>query len=128
MHLATLGQESFMAAVASECAAEQGQFWAYHDLLYERWNGANQGTYTKENLKALGAELGISAGEFNDCVDSERTLEIVNRDGTIARELVIRSTPTFAINGKSVVGSMPIENFRLLIEQARQNNPYVAGN
>jgi len=125
MHLATLGRESTFAAAASECAAEQGRFWDYHDLLYERAQGANSGTFSKEGLKSLGAELGINIDEFDECVDSERTLEIVYQDGAIANELVIRGTPTFAINGRSAVGSMPVENFRLLVERARDENPYV---
>lgn len=128
MHVPTFGQESLWAAVASECAGEEGQFWAYHDLLYERFEGTNRGTYSKENLKALGAELGLNPASFNACVDDERTMDVVLRDGEIARELVIRGTPTFAVNGRSAVGSMPIENFRALVEGARQDNPYGANN
>lgn len=123
--MATLGRESTLAAAASECAGEQGRFWDYHDLLYERWEGANIGTFSKENLKTFGAELGINTGEFNECVDSERTFEIVYQDGAIANELVIRGTPTFAVNGRSVVGSMPIDNFRVLVQRAQDENPYV---
>lgn len=128
MHVPTFGQESFWAAMASECAAEQGRFWAYHDLLYERFAGANRGTFSKENLKAYGAELGINTGQFNECVDSERTRDVVTGDSALAGDLVIRGTPTFAINGRSAIGSMPLENFRVLVERARQENPYNANN
>ena len=33
-HYAILGQVSTRAAEASECAAEQDQFWAYHDQIF----------------------------------------------------------------------------------------------
>jgi protein-disulfide isomerase len=33
-HLAILGPSSVQAAIASECAHEQGKFWPYHDRLF----------------------------------------------------------------------------------------------
>ena len=48
---AFLGPESNDAALASRCASEQGKFWPYHDLLYSRQNGENEGAFKTENLK-----------------------------------------------------------------------------
>ena len=58
-HSAFLGQESVWAAQASECAADQGKFWVYHDLLFDKQTGENVGTFTKENLIAYAKELGL---------------------------------------------------------------------
>jgi protein-disulfide isomerase len=35
-----------------------------------------------------------------------------------ARELGIRSTPTFIINGRPLVGAHPVETFRTVIDEA----------
>ena len=42
------------------CAHEQGRFWPYHDLLYARQKGQNQGAFSADTLKAI--EERICAG------------------------------------------------------------------
>ena len=56
-HLAFLGAESVLAAQASECAVEQGQFWLYHDLLFLRQGRENSGVFALDRLKGYGREV-----------------------------------------------------------------------
>jgi protein-disulfide isomerase len=58
---------------------------------------------------------------FDECVDSGRAEEIVQQDSDFARQLGVRSTPTFAVNGKPVQGALPYAQFQTLIEQELQN-------
>ena len=120
MHFAFLGQESVWAGAASECANEQGKFWEYHDYLFEKWNGENKGTFSKENLKKFGADLELNTVKFNECVDSGRMEAIVQQDIDFARQLGVSSTPTFAVNGRPVQGALPLADFQQLIEQELQ--------
>ena len=39
-HFAILGKFSEQAAMAADCAGEQGQFWEYHDKLFANQGGA----------------------------------------------------------------------------------------
>src|SRR4030067_1151432 len=57
------------AAVATECAADQGKFWEYNHLLFEKWEGENVGTYRAENLKSYAQELGLDSQQFTACLD-----------------------------------------------------------
>ena len=79
-HFAFLGPESQWAAVASECAADQGKFWEYHDKLYNSQQGENQGAFNKDKLIAFGEELGLDAAAFAACVNDEATLARVQAD------------------------------------------------
>ena len=63
-HSAFLGQESIWAAQAAECAADQGQFWPYHDLLFAKQAGENQGAFTKDKLIGLARELKLDLVKF----------------------------------------------------------------
>ena len=105
------------AGAASECAAEQEQFWAYHDLLFESWNGENQGAFSKENLKQFAIDLELNSDQFDECIDSGRAEALVEQDNNLARQLGVRSTPTFALNGRPIQGALPFDAFQPMIEE-----------
>ena len=117
-HSAFLGQESVWAAQASECAADQGKFWEYHDLLFERWNGENQGAFVKENLIGFAKELNLDMAKFEPCLKNDETLPRVNADTEEGRQAGVTGTPTFFINGKPLVGAQPAEVFQTEIDAA----------
>src|SRR3989344_683479 len=59
---AFLGPESQGAALASQCAAEQGKFWAYHDALYQAEvadGKEHNGNLSSAFLKSLASDLGL---------------------------------------------------------------------
>src|SRR4051812_34462412 len=81
-HFAFLGMESSWAAEASECANDQGRFWEFHARLYASQAGENKGAFSRDNLKKIGAALGLGTA-FAACVDSGRYAQAV-RDATQA--------------------------------------------
>jgi protein-disulfide isomerase len=113
-----LGQESVWAAQAAECAADQGKFWEYHDLLFDKQNGENVGTFTKENLLSYAKELGLDMAKFEPCVKNDETLQRVGIDYNEGRQVGVTSTPTFFINGKPLLGAQPAEAFQAQIDAA----------
>jgi protein-disulfide isomerase len=117
-HSAFLGQESMWAAQAAECAANQGKFWEYHDLLFERQKGENQGAFSKDNLVAFGKDVGLDMAQFDPCVREDKTLDRVQADTQEGQRFGVRGTPTFFINGRPLVGAQPVEAFQTTIEQA----------
>jgi protein-disulfide isomerase len=120
-NFAFLSQESFWAAEASECAADQDMFWAYHDKIFDNQNGENKGSLSKENLKRFAAELSLDTDAFNQCLDSGKYTELIQQDVQIAQSLGVNSTPHFLINGYTVRGALPFENFQQAIESLLNN-------
>jgi protein-disulfide isomerase len=121
-HFAFLGQESFYAAEASECAGDQDAFWEYHDLLFESQAGENQGAFEKDKLKQFAADLKLDTEVFNECLDSGKYTQLVQDLTSTAQSIGVRSTPAFVINGQAVVGAQPFATFEQAIEQALENN------
>lgn len=117
-HYAFLGEESRLAAQASECAAEQGKFWEYHDLLYSQNTGANPAFFSKSNLAQLAAQIKLGGAAYTKCVDDAATLARIQEDAEEGTRIGVRGTPTFLVNGKLLVGAQPFEAFQTAIEDA----------
>ena len=56
--------ESPKAAEAGRCAYDQGKFWEYHDLLYQK-----APALSVADLKAYAGQLGLDTVVFNQCLD-----------------------------------------------------------
>ena len=102
------------AAMASECANEQGRFWEYHDLLFE-----NQRDLSGPALLRYAEQAGVpDMAQFSECVASQRFASTVRADLLAGDRLGVTGTPTFFINGLPLIGAHPYQTFRLRIEQA----------
>jgi protein-disulfide isomerase len=99
------------AAEAAQCAAEQGQFWAYHDRLF-----ADQSKLSDGDLKQSAADLGMDAGKFNACFDSHKYQARVEEDIKAGNEAGVNGTPAFFINGRLLSGAQPFDEFKRVID------------
>ncbi|MBH0196692.1 MAG: thioredoxin domain-containing protein [Nitrospira sp.] len=107
------------AAEAALCAKEQGKFWEYHDLLFERQT-PGQGW----DFVALAKERGLQLDRFENCLATERHRDDVAKDLKDGFKLGITSTPTFFINGRPLVGAKPVADFRAMIDKLlKQQSP-----
>ncbi len=103
--------EATPAAEASECAADQGKFWEFHDLIFE-----NQTTMSAASYKQWAADLGLDTEQFNSCVDDGTHAAEVRADFAAGQAAGVSGTPTFFINGQKVVGAQPFSVFEQIIE------------
>ncbi len=101
------------AAEAAECAADQGDFWGMHDMIYS--NGVGKGSST---FKAYAKDLGLNEDLFANCLDSGAMKLRVAEDIVSGRSAGITGTPSFLINGKLITGARPIDDFRQAIDDA----------
>lgn len=112
----TLHAGAQKAAEAAECAFEQGQFWEYHNVLFER-----SPALPVDTLKSIAAQLGLNIAGFAACLDSGRKESVVLQDVQDGRRYGVRGTPTFFINGRILVGAQPITVFQAEIDRAMQH-------
>lgn len=110
--LQSIHPEAVPAAVAANCAGEQGKYWEYHDLLFLGGKELGRDTYL-----AYAEELGLDMEAFQTCLESEEQRQEVLDDFNDGVRLGVRGTPTFFINGLPVVGAQPFNVFQNIIEQ-----------
>jgi protein-disulfide isomerase len=87
-------------------------------LLFSRQAGENQGAFTKDKLLALAQELKLDMARFGPCLTNDKTLDRVKGDTQDGQQVGVRGTPTFFVNGRAVVGALPLQDFQQIIEQA----------
>jgi protein-disulfide isomerase len=109
--LSSLHPNAYSAAIAGQCANEQGLFWEYHDLLFSGRLGLGREAY-----EMYAQEAGLDGAEFTDCLDEDRYAEAVQADYNQAVQLGISSTPTFFVNGIAVVGAQDYSLFAQIID------------
>ncbi len=90
------------AAQASECAADQGKFWEYANLLYE-----HQEDLSKRPYEDLAKKLGLNEDLFHRCLTSEIKEKAVLADIDEATKLSVNSTPSYFVNGVRVEMNLP---------------------
>ncbi len=100
-----LGPESVKAAEAAYCAADQGKFWEYHDLIFESQRGENQGAFTRNLFVQLAKDLSLDSAKFEECVDNNTHTQRVSDDLKYGQEKGVNGTPYFRVNDKLVDSS-----------------------
>lgn len=102
------------AALASECAAEQGAFKAYHDALFARPDSIGVTPWDRYAERAAVPDL----PRFRECVESQRLFTRVQADLRAAGRLGLTGTPAFIVNGRRFTGSVPPGGWDAWIETA----------
>jgi len=92
-----------LAAQASEYMAEQGLFWEFGDLLYERqpeWSQIRSESELQETLVGYAQELGIDTTDFTEKIQDTKYRDLVYADRSLGNSLNVSGTPTLFVNGQ----------------------------
>jgi protein-disulfide isomerase len=103
------------AAMATECAAEQGKFWEYHDILFDK-----SPALTQNDLISYAKSLSLDEKKFTDCLTSKKYEGKVNSDMSEGQTLGVQGTPAFFINGNLISGAYPFSEFKKRIDAELQ--------
>ena len=103
---------SYPAALAANCATEQGQYEPYHAALFTL-----QEQMTPATFRALAQDLALDVAAFDSCVAEERYKEEIEGDTFMGLLAGVKGTPTFFIGGHVIVGPKPLKTFETVIEK-----------
>ncbi|MEA3398291.1 MAG: thioredoxin domain-containing protein [Patescibacteria group bacterium] len=103
------------AALASECAAEQGKFWEMYDLFFQaNINNKLSAVY----IAKAAEELDLDLAQFNQCCETEKYKDKIQEQMLEGRNYGVSGAPGNFINGEPVPGAVPFEDF--IDSQGRQ--------
>jgi protein-disulfide isomerase len=102
------------AAIASECAAQQGRFAPFHDVLF-----AQQVMIGRKPWLDFAEAAGIvDIMVFDDCLTSEPARQAVERDREFALRIGLPSSPVVVIGSDILPGAQSVEVLRESIHRA----------
>lgn len=98
-------------SIASACAANQGDFWGFHDTLF-----AAQPLAAEADLSRIAVSLSLDETVFKNCLETQNTLPLIDRDIDEAIGLGLRATPTFFIGQERFEGAYTTDALAELFE------------
>lgn len=110
-----------VAALAMECASEQGKFWELLDYAYEK---TEQGAELEEsNLPSLAKSAGVpNASQFQSCLTAKKYNQRIDDDLADAQAAGGRGTPHSVVIGpngdkEAISGAQPYEAVKAVIQK-----------
>lgn len=98
----SLNPDSTKASLAAHCAADQGRFWVYHDLLMDQRGDFESGTFS-----SLASEAGLNVRRFDRCLSSATFQPVIDQALEEASQIGITAAPTLLIgNDRFATGSV----------------------
>ena len=112
------------AHIAAECADEEGKFWEYHDVLFQKQSEWQRLASSDLDiiLSQFAVDLGMQAASFESCMESQDIADEVNQDTLEAARYGTTGTPTFFIGTEKdgfikMVGAQPYASFQRVIDE-----------
>ena len=102
--------EALLAAVAANCAHEQGKFWEMHDKIFD-----NQDNLSEASLKTYAVQIGLNNIQFGTCLKSQKYLPEIEDDMKAGYAAGVEATPTIFINGIKMRGALPLATYERII-------------
>ena len=110
---------SLRSANASACAADEGKYLTYHDIVYTNQPAREGAGYTDQQLLQFGADAGITSKDFQTCVTGLKYQKWVkNGVQREAENRPVTATPTLYINGKELERPITNESIAAAIAKA----------
>ncbi len=104
-------ENALPSALASECAGEQGEFWAFADVMYENRENLGDDLYFD-----VADDLGLDLQQFETCYTTEKYISNIEADLDSAFAAGANGTPATFVNGMLVSGALPIDAFVDIID------------
>ena len=103
------------AALAGECANEQGKFIAYANKLFSSQSdwGKSQGT---QKFKTYAAQLSLNSVQFNKCMDDNKYGDNISSDKSDGDSFGVSGTPSLFINDQSVNSGSTYDSIKKIID------------
>lgn len=114
--LKSIHPEALPAAKAAWAAQQQGQFWPYHDALFEQQKQLGEELYVD-----IASNLNLDMEKFNRDRNSTPAATAIEQDTQLALKLGINGTPFFFLNEEAFTGALDVAEMEKVLEKVKQS-------
>ncbi len=107
--LSTMHQHALKSAAYAQCAAEQNKFWPFTDALIDKQSQWERMIKPETLFDEIAKNAGIDATKLHVCIEKDSVRDAILKEKSDGKTLGVKSTPTYFINGKIVVGYTTIQ-------------------
>lgn len=101
---------SAFASNAALCAGEQGKYFQYQEIVFDR------SAADSASLRSYAKILELDVGKFDKCMQENKFKDKINNDYRDGKNAKVAITPTFFVNGIKLEGDIPLQYFQQVIE------------
>ena len=110
---------ALLASHVGQCSAAQASFWPMHERLFAGATAGEWGGSPASDMPTFltyAKELGMDSGALRQCVAANTFAPQIEADYRAAEASGVRSTPSFLVNGKLVVGAQPFDVWKSILD------------
>jgi protein-disulfide isomerase len=100
------------AALAAECAGEQGKFWPMADNLFMHHDWAQTGRDVSGLFRGFAQAAGVDLAKYDVCMQSQRYAGRIAASYLEGEQRGVNGTPTFFVNGRPYPGRATSDGFK----------------
>jgi protein-disulfide isomerase len=104
------------AALAAQCAGEQGKFWEMHDQLFANHQWAQTGKNPRGVFREFARSVGLDLDKYDACVDGQRYAGRIQASVQEGEARGVKGTPSFYVNGRPYQGRSASDDFKALVD------------
>jgi protein-disulfide isomerase len=105
------------AAQAGICAAEQGKFWEFEQIMFERQKSWVQDANPLPLWLLYASQVGMDTNKLTRCMDSEATQQALQQQIMMGAGQMVQRTPTFLIGNTPLVNPGSVNDFVRVIDK-----------
>ena len=104
------------AALAGQCAGEQGKFWEMHDQLFTNHQWAQTGKNPRSLFRDFANAVRLDLDKYDACMDGRRYAGRVQASVQEGDAAGVHGTPSFFVNGRPYSGRGTSDDFKALAD------------
>lgn len=105
-------KQAYAAHLAALAAGKQGKFWEFLDVVYE-----NSKDLDDARLAVIAKAVGVDVARWQRDRGDARLAAQIEADMDAADKAGADGTPTVYVNGRRVLGALPLASFQAIVDQ-----------